>query len=158
MASRWIPRIPSPGASGASPPAPGSGATTFLWVATGQLSAFGVQAGSLAGPVTDLDVAADGPFDAQREVASNATIQELVIHQRSPATAGSTTTTVQFYRLRAGVIVSLGTVSMVTAGNMTRAAAAPAVSDLLAGDIVFVSFVAVPGINAKDLSAYFSFT
>jgi hypothetical protein len=108
--------------------------------------------------VTDLDVAGDGPFDAQREVASNATIQGLVLHQRSPATAGSTTTTVEFYRLRAAVIVSLGTVTMVTAANMTRASAAPVVSELLAGDIVFASFVAVPGINAKDLSAYFVFT
>jgi hypothetical protein len=129
-----------------------------LWVATGLLSAFDIQVATLAGPVADPDVAGDGPFDSQREVASNATIQGLVLHQRSPATAGSTTTTVEFYRLRAAVIVSLGTVSMVTGSNMTRASAVPVVSELLAGDIVFVSFVAVPGIDAKDLSAYFVFT
>lgn len=143
--------IPAGGGSG-----PSTGVQAFEWNANGDLVAYGIEPASFDGePSSDPALAGPGPFDSQREVQTAASIATLNLNQRVPGTAPDSTE-VAFYRIRAGTVALLGTASLNNTSQFQTASVAPAVTDLVAGDIVFVSFVSVPvvGLDAADLSCW----
>lgn len=128
--------IPFGSAGGAGSSSP------FAWHANGLLSGHFAQAGSFNGmAVGNAALAGDGPFDGQRSVALAATILNMRAIQRVPNT-NPANTQVEVYRLRGGVVTSLGVISGAMATNFATAVQAPGVADLQAGDILFVSFAA----------------
>lgn len=136
--------------------APSTGTQQFEWNANGDLVAFDIEPASFDGePSSDPALAGPGPFDSQREVLAAASIATLNLSQRVPGTAPDVTE-VAFYRIRAGTVALLDTVSLNNSSQFQTASVAPAVSDLLPGDTLFVSFVSVPtvGLDAADLSCW----
>lgn len=132
---------------------PSTASESFEWNANGDLVSYDPQPGSFDGlPSTDPSLSGPGPFDSQREVLGANTIAALRVSQRSPEIG--TTTAIEFYRIRAGVVTSLGVVSFVNNAQFETASAAPAVAGLVAGDLLFVSFSSVPGLDAADLSCW----
>lgn len=135
----------------------GSGASAFYWYANGDIPAFEPQPGSFNGMLqNNVALSGPGPFDSQRLVEINFSIGTLNLIQRTPSTAPSATT-VEFYRIRGafpGTVTSLGTVSLNNTQQFQAASAAPAVSDLVPGDVVFVSFVSTADWDASDLSCF----
>lgn len=126
----------------------------FQWNANGDLPAFDPQAGSFNGFLSsNALLAGPGPFDGQRQVQAPQTIAALRVTQRVPSTVPSTTT-VEFYRIRAGVVTTLGTVSLNNTVQFQANTAAPASAGLLAADVLFVSFAAIPGLDAADFSCW----
>lgn len=128
----------------------------FVWNANGDLPAFEPQPGGGFDGMLQNNAALSGPgpFDSQRTAEFAGVIDVLRIVQRVPSTAPSTTT-VEFYRIRGafpGTVESLGLVSLNNTQQFQSATAAPVVNDLLAGDILFVAFSAVPGLDAADLT------
>lgn len=136
---------------------PSAASESFEWNANGDLVSYDAQPGSFNGlPSSDAALVGPGPFDSQREVLGPNTVAALRLSQRAPAIG--TTTGVEFYRIRAGVVTSLGVVSFVNSAQFETASAVPAVTDLVAGDLLFVSFSSVPGLDAADLSCWLELT
>lgn len=126
-----------------------------LWNANGLLSGHFAQAASFNGmAIGNAALAGDGPFDGQRVVARPGTIRLLHVIQRVPRT-NAVDTEVEFYRLRAGVVTSLGVVVLAATSNFAAASLAPSDSALVLGDILFVSFaVQSTDPTSADLTAY----
>jgi hypothetical protein len=121
----------------------GAGSTSpFVWNANGLLSGHFAQSGSFNGmAVGNAALAGDGPFDGQRTVAIAATILNMRAIQRAP-NANPANTQVEVYRLRGGVVTSLGVISGAMATNFATASQAPGAAALQAGDVLFVAFAA----------------
>lgn len=124
----------STGGAGSSSP--------LVWNANGLLSGHFAQAGSFNGmAVGNPALAGDGPFDGQRNIARPTTILNMRAIQRVPNT-NPANTQVEVYRLRTGVVTSLGVISGPMATNFATAAQAPGDPALAIGDVMFVSFAA----------------
>lgn len=145
--ARWNELVSSGGTTAAAP---------FNWNANGDITAFVPQAATFDGMAqNNAALSGSGPFDGQRRVLRDSTVVLLRVIQRAPA-AVAANTTVEFYRLRGafpGTVTSLGTVTVGNTIQFESATAVPGVADLLVDDILFVSFAAVPGAGAMDLSA-----
>lgn len=141
--------IPYSSAGGAGSSSP------FAWNANGLLSGHFAQAGSFNGmAVGNAALAGDGPFDGQRTAALAATILNMRAIQRAPNT-NPVNTQVEVYRLRGGVVTSLGVISGAMATNFATAVQAPASAAIQAGDVLFVSFaVQSTDPTGADLTVY----
>ena len=134
----------------------------YSWQANGDLLLFPV---SVAGALntlatTNIGLAAGaGAFDSFQECFTGLLIDTLSIRQRVDGSAG--TTTVEFYRLRAGVWTFLVSVSLAFGGGGgATASAVPAsvaLRTLNQGDVV-VAILVARQTGATDLSAKASFT
>lgn len=117
-------------------------ASPFVWNANGLLSGHFVQSGSFNGmAIGNAALAGDGPFDGQRTAARAATILNMHAIQRVPNT-NPANTQVEVYRIRAGVVTSLGVISGAMATNFAAASQAPASAAIQAGDVLFVAIAA----------------
>lgn len=134
---------------------------SLSWRANGFVSGYDVQPGSYNG--SDVSnpaiLASTGLFDATLPIFQGGSIVTLSLVQQVPATSPSLTT-VEFYRVRGpigpGQITSLGVVSLTNSSPFESLSSLPVVSDLLPGDLVFVSFAAAPTTdpNAAEVSAH----
>lgn len=115
-------------------------ASEVIWRANDDITYFDVGVGA---PTNGTDGGA-GFFDGAYRVPSQRTIQGFALTQQSPGSGG--TTTVEVYRVRAGIFFLLATlsVSALTPFDSTTASA-PAPSDdvLLSGDYVACRFTSL---------------
>lgn len=127
---------------------------TYVFRANGLLSAFGVQAASYNGLLTSnaLFIPLTGIFDAAQHVSSESIIVALALTQMIPASAPASTT-VEFYRVRAGSVLSLGTVTLPNTAQFALATAVPGTTDLIPDDQLFVAFAALPPASDTQASA-----
>jgi len=156
-----------------SPPV-GAVAPQFEWNLNGSLIGPGTQppAGfdgmSTVAPFPAPDVAAltgPGPFDGTRLVTRPGTIVLCGFWLRNSGVPG-TVTWIEFYRIRAGLVESLTPsptrVGLGGTGNaFSGVTTVPAVTDLLANDLLFVALTADgpgPAPTAEDLSAFIQVT
>jgi hypothetical protein len=105
-----------------------------------------------------------GPFDGTRLVTRPGTIVLCGFYLRNPGLIGAVTW-IEFYRIRAGVVTSLTPfpVRVGLSGGATAFSGVtmvPAVTDLVADDVLFVALAADggPAPTAEDLSAFIQVT
>lgn len=132
----------------------------FLWNANGDLVAYDPQPiGGFNGMLQDnLALSGPGPFDGQRIAYKPSFISGFRVIQRSPGSSPSVTG-VEFYRIRGsypGIVTSLGIVSFLNGQQFQSASGVvnPGTEDIAVGDIFFVAFESVPGLDAADLTAF----
>jgi len=164
--STWV---VSPPAAAVAPVTP-----AFEWNLNGSLIGPGTQppAGfdgmSTVAPFPAPDVAAltgPGPFDGTRLVTRPGTIVLCGFWLRNPGASGQVTW-IEFYRIRAGTVTSLTPfpARVGLSGGPTAfsgVTTVPAVTDLLANDLLFVALTADgpgPAPTAEDLSAFIQVT
>ena len=131
----------------------------FEWNLNGVLGATFPQPGTFDGLLTtDPALAGPGPFDGTRLVRAAGTLLTLGFVVRVPATAPGGVTSVEFYRIRAGVVTSLSAPSLFTVvpGNFSLVSVpVPGpLAAVLPGDLLFVALAAVAPLGAADLSAF----
>lgn len=133
-------------------------APQFEWNLDGILTGAPTQPGSFDGmPAANAALVGPGPFDGGRLVSRPGTIVVLGFILRASA---APVTSVELYRMRAGLVASLGTLGLGATGNAfsgTFTAPAPLVAAVLPGDVLFVALAAA-GIGAEDLSVYIQVT
>ncbi len=131
----------------------------FEWNLNDVLGATFPQPASFDGlPTSDPSLSGSGPFDGARLVRAAGTLLNIGFILRVPADVPGGTTSVEFYRVRAGVVTSLGVASLFTvaptAFSSVSVAIPGALAAVLPGDLLFVSLAAVAPVGAADLSAY----
>jgi len=151
-----------------SPPV-GAVAPQFEWNLNGPVAGAPVQPPlGFNGMLANINVAAltgPGPFDGTRLVTRPGTIVLCGFWLRNPGVPG-TVTWIEFYRIRAGFVESLTPsptrVGLGGTGNaFSGVTTVPAVTDLLANDLLFVALTADgpgPAPTAEDLSAFIQVT
>lgn len=133
-------------------------APAFEWNLDGLLSGAPIQPpGGFDGMATSNPaLLGPGPFDGARVVTRPGTIVLSGFVLRVSAVP---VTFVEFYRIRAGIVASLGpVVGLGATGNaFSGVSTVPSVTDLLPGDLVFIA-LAEAAVGAEDLSAYLQVT
>jgi hypothetical protein len=157
---------PTPGAAIWIPvsggPAPlGSIAPEYEWNLNGVLAFITPQPGTFGGMLaSNPALSGPGPFDGTRLVRRPGTLALGGFTLRVPAAFPGGPTFVEFYRMRAGVVASLGVMGLGTVAPTTFSgvSSAPAPTDLATGDLLFVALAGVAPVGAADLSAFLQVT
>jgi len=148
--------VPIFGAGGARSAIARRSAITYTWLANGLITLYPIQPSSFNGLAYNNPlIAGNGPFDGGRVVQYPATILVINATQRVAATApASATSTIEIYRMRGATVDSLGTMTLAPAPgeNFRISQYNPAITDLANEDVLFVSFAAVAGASAADIS------
>ena len=129
----------------------------FEWNLNGALVLFTPQPGTFDGmAASDPALSGPGPFDGTRRVRRAGTLALSGFTLRVPAALPGGPTFVEFYRMRAGIVASLGLVGLGTVAPTTFSgvSSVPTVTDLQAGDLLFVALGAVAPVGTQDLSAF----